>query len=127
MSKSITPEFNETRSSRDFEVTSQLDTVFDCLRSGRRRCLLYYLSDTEDEVVSVEDIVEAVWQYETPSTGPDNVPLRQSIRLSMVHVHLPRLEAVGALDYDSRRGEVRFNGDSSLEAWLEQAARLELE
>lgn len=127
MSKSIKPEFSETRSVRDSEVTNQLDTVFDCLRSARRRNLLYYLSDTEDAVVSVEDIVDAVWQQETPSTGSATVPLRQSIRLSLVHVHLPRLAVIGAVDYDSRRGEVRFNGYPPLEEWLEQVSQLELD
>lgn len=117
----ITPE------SRDAHETNQLDTVFGLLRAARRRYLLYYLYDAEDEVISVEELVEAVREYEGADTTADDLPQRQSIRTSVVHNHLPRLGAMNVLDYDPRSGTVRFKGHLPLETWLEQARQLELD
>lgn len=112
--------------SRDAQETDQLDTVFGLLRVARRRYLLYYLYDAEDEVISVEELVEAVRKYEGADTTADELPQRQSIRTSVVHNHLPRLGAMNALDYDPRSGTVRFYGHPPLETWLEKASQTEL-
>lgn len=129
MSETEIHEYNEkweTPGTRDEEVTDELDTVFDVLRSARRRYLLYYLYDTEDAVLSLEELVEAVRQYEAADTETDELPPRQSVRTSLVHAHLPLLAAKGVLDNDSRRGAVRFYGYAPLGEWLERARHLEL-
>lgn len=130
MSETEIHEYNEkweTPVTRDEEVTDELDTVFDVLRSARRRYILYYLYDTQDAVLSLEELVEAVRQYEAADTETDELPPRQSVRTSLVHAHLPLLAAKGVLDHDSRRGTVRFYGYAPLGEWLERARHPELD
>lgn len=116
-----------TRVTRDSEVASRIDTVFDVLRVARRRYLLYVLYETENVVLSVEEIVEAVRRYEATDTETGELPPSQPVRTSLVHAHLPRLASVGILDFDIRRGNVRFYGYPPLEEWLERTRYLELD
>lgn len=122
-------EFNEEsvfQQPRNPRTGGRLDAVFDLLRSARRRALLYHLYDAETAVHALEDVVEGVRQYEPPDAEGDGPPSRQAVRTSLVHAHFPRLAAVGALEYDPRRGEVRFHGHPPIEEWLERTRRLEL-
>lgn len=112
---------------RDSQATRQLDTVFDVLRSPQRRYLLYYLNDSVKAVLSLEELVEAVRQYEAADSEGDELPPRQPIRTNLIHVQLPRLASMGVLDYDIRSGTVRFRGYAPLEEWLERARRHELD
>lgn len=112
---------------RDSQVTGQLDSVFDLLRSSRRRYLLYYLNDSAEAVHSLEEVVEAVRQYEVADTEAEELPPRQSVRTNLVHAHLPRLASMGVLEHDATNGTVRFCGYAPLEEWLERARQLELD
>ena len=116
----------EIREVRNPAMTEELDTAFDCLRSARRRYLLYHLADNDDPVVTFEEAVAAIREYEGADTGSDEVPPRQSVRTDLLHSHLPRLADAGVLDYDLRTGEIRFEGTGPVEEWLERARRFEL-
>jgi hypothetical protein len=111
----------------DSQSTEQLDSVFNLLQAARRRYLLYYLYNEDEPVLSLETVVEAVQEYEAAENGDDEPPSRQEVRTSLVHTHLPKLADVGVLDYDPRRGTVRFEGYPPLEEWLSWARRLELD
>lgn len=115
------------QASRDAAMTEELDTVFDCLRAARRRYLLYYLSTMEGPVTSVEEVVEAVRGYEAAGSETDDPSPRQSVRIDLIHAHIPRLDAMGVLNYDARTGTIRFHGDDPLEEWLDRIHRLELD
>lgn len=108
---------------RGGEVADQLDTAFDVLRAARRRYLLYYLTEATDGTTTIEDVVEAVRTYESTIRDSERLPARQSIRLELVHNHLPRLSAAGFVTYDTRRGTVRLR---SPPACLDLARSLEL-
>lgn len=116
----------ETDVSRDPRATHRLDTVTDLLQTARRRYVLYYLFRTERAVLSVEELVGAVREYEDAGTDSDETPSRQAIRTDLVHAHLPRLSSAGVVDYDPRSGNVQFHGYPPLEEWVERARRLEL-
>lgn len=107
-------------------VSHRLDHVFDVLGAARRRYLLYYLYEMDGAESTLERAVEAVRRYDSVAVSPERVPLRQSIRVSLAHDHLPRLDAADVLEYDRRRGTIRFHGYPPLEAWLEETRRLEL-
>lgn len=77
--------------------------------------------------LSLEELVEAVRQYEAADAEGDELPPRQPIRTSLIHVHLPRLASMGVLDHDVRSGTVRFHGYAPLGEWLERARRHELD
>lgn len=112
---------------RDSQSTDRLDSVFSVLQAARRRYLLYYLYNTEDTVLPLEEVVEAVQNYEAAGNGDEELPPRQVIRTSLVHTHLPKLADVGLVDHDPRRGTVQFQKHAPIEEWLEGARRLELD
>jgi hypothetical protein len=107
-------------------TSEELDSAFDLLRVARRRYLLYYLTTLSDETTTVEDAVEAVIGL-VDDEEDGELPPRQSVRLSLTHSHLPRLDAHDVVDYDARRGEVRVGTGEPLTELLERARRLELE
>lgn len=111
---------------RDSQATAELDTAFDLLQASNRRYLLYYLSNLPDETTTLEDAVEAVRSFVVAGDEVEQLPPRQSIRLELVHSHLPQLEGKGVIDYDPRRGEIRLVTRHPLVGFLDQARTLEL-
>lgn len=126
MSRPDNDECTSAWATRDSQSTNQLDSIFSVLQAPRRRYLLYYLYYREDPVLSLEEVVEAVQKYEAAGKKEDDLPSRQSVRTSLVHMHLPKLADLGVLDHDPRRGTIQFHGHLPLEEWLEWARRHEL-
>ncbi len=84
-----------------------LDTVFDLLRSERRRHVLYYLNERDGEV-PVEDVVEALTDEEVdgdPSEGEF-----ERVEVSLRHVHLPKATEAEFIEYDREEGVLRVSG-----------------
>ncbi|MHC3439509.1 DUF7344 domain-containing protein [Natrialbaceae archaeon A-gly3] len=103
--------------------TPSLDRIFDLLSDRRRRYTLYCLYDSENGVATIEDIVEYVLSLEASGNSPER---RDQLLTSLEHMHLPRLEDAGIVEYDTRSDTVRYWGQPSLEEWLEHARHKEL-
>lgn len=108
------------------DVSDQLDTVFDLLATTRRRYLLYHLTELHSDESTVETAVAGVRAFDFVEGDDEFLPRRQSIRIELVHTHLPRLDAADVLDYDRQKGEIRYLGHDQLETWLEQVRQVEL-
>jgi len=91
-----------------------LDAVFEMLRSERRRNVLYILYQRAGPV-QVSDLA-------------DEVATREDAELTRVatairHVHLPKLDDAGVVEFDAEAGSVRFADDSGrLRRYLTRAA-----
>ncbi len=87
----------------------QIDAVFDALADGERRHVCRYLEDCGDPVVTLADLTtyvarETLSGPEMPTTpGTDQ---RESIRVTLHHVHLPKLDAADVVEYDAQRNLV---------------------
>lgn len=91
--------------------SASLDRVFETLSDGQRRRMLIYLSESSDGTATVEELVELL--------GDD--PYRTETRLR--HVHLPRLKATSAVDYDDRTETIRYRGGPLLERMIDCCPR----
>lgn len=81
-------------------------TVFDVLRHSRRRDILRYLLG-RNQVAAVADIAKHVAAIEhdtTINTTPGDATDR--VHISLYHLHLPKLEDGGLIDYDRDRNVV---------------------
>jgi len=87
-------------------VESQQTATYDLLADSRRRLILSVLFE-QDSTVSLENLVDEVVFYE--SAGEPGVHSsheigatkdRRSVRISLHHVHLPKLAEAGAVVYD---------------------------
>ncbi len=86
---------------------AHLDTVFDLLRSERRRHVLYYLNERDGEV-PVEDVVEALTDQE--ADGPPSTGEFEEVEVSLTHVHLPKAAEAEFIEYDREERVVNVSG-----------------
>lgn len=85
---------------RSQTVTDPVETVFEALSHGRRRRILTYLVE-RNETASLDGLTEhiAIEAEEDPD----------KVRISLDHVHLPKLDEMDALNYDREAETVRRN------------------
>ncbi|SFL25431.1 hypothetical protein SAMN04487950_3065 [Halogranum rubrum] len=78
--------------------------IHDILRNDRRRRVLKSLRE-HGEPLSVRELSE---RLATAETGEDPAPrnVRQSVYVSLHQTHLPKLEELGVIDYDTETKEV---------------------
>lgn len=82
------------------------DELFGALADARRRFVLRYLGRVDGPVAVTELTSELVaWEVERPvadRSGDD----RDAIGLSLLHVHLPKMDDAGLVSYDAGRRTV---------------------
>lgn len=84
--------------------TQKTDRLLDVLAdSVRREVLRYFENDSETTVVQLDDLVAHL-----DKTLPHD---SRQFRLGLHHVHLPKLEGAGWLDYDPRSEQIRYHGN----------------
>ncbi|WP_336024515.1 DUF7344 domain-containing protein [Halobellus salinisoli] len=92
-----------------------LDEVFRLLSKERRRYALYYLYQ-QDRPVTIEELAEAVNEWETAADDVDAPDERfEDVMLTLNHSHLPEIEAAASIEFDQENGRVRIT-DASREA-----------
>lgn len=82
------------------------DSLFGALKDERRRYVLYYL-ENESNPASLDELAEAVasWSHDVGTADlPDE--LHRAARNSLHHCHVPHLESVDAVEYDTDRRTV---------------------
>lgn len=101
--------------------TETVDDLFSLFSSTRRRSLWLYVVETEDEVFSVEELVDHLTGRDV-NEDAEFEDRRRSIRTGLHHIDLPKLAAFDLIDYDERSGTVR-RGDSVMGALGETLIR----
>lgn len=88
------------------EPIDDVSAAFDLLRDARRRGVLYTLK--RNGRTSVEELAEriAAWQSDE---GDETDP--ESVEVSLVHAHLPKLADAGVVEYDREHGAVELAED----------------
>lgn len=76
--------------------------AFELMANGRRRHVLSYLRG-ETGTVSVDDLASQVIARELLEGGPVDP---ESVEATLRHVHLPKLDAAGLIEFDDARSEV---------------------
>ncbi|WP_226004013.1 DUF7344 domain-containing protein [Natrinema salinisoli] len=91
----------------DGEVPDPIDTSFDVLSDPYRRSLCRYAMRTETDAVACEELVDYVVDR-APETAADDLD-KQTTATKLRHVHLPKLDGAGMVEYDRRNGTVRVD------------------
>jgi hypothetical protein len=86
--------------------------IHDVLRNARRRELISFLGRHDDGYATIQDLSEHIARLES---GEDPPPrnVRQSVYVSLHQTHLPKLEALGIVDYDTESKDVRLRDRAS--------------
>lgn len=88
----------------------------------RRRALSALESETGR--VAVTDLARRI-DDRTPSDGPTGGDESERLALALHHNHLPRLSAVGLIEYDADRNAVTATDEALLGACLDAVERFE--
>jgi hypothetical protein len=98
-----------------------LDDVFDALADRQRRKLIRYLLKC-DPPISTTEIADAL---QTRNRAPP-VEKHRELRISIHHVHLPKLDEIGILDYDpGAKQVVGWENIETIEPYIDIAETLE--
>lgn len=84
----------------------EFETALDLYRDRNRRVVLAVLAN-EQRPLTLTDLTRAVDEYThrgTASEAPSDASRR--IRISLHHIHLPKLAEAGLVDYDPEEGVV---------------------
>ncbi|WP_435179594.1 DUF7344 domain-containing protein [Halorussus sp. AFM4] len=90
------------------EPIDDVSAAFDLLRDARRRGVLYTLK--RNGQTSVEELAERIAAWQSAEDGETDP---ESVEVSLVHAHLPKLADAGVVEYDRDRGtaELADRGD----------------
>lgn len=90
-------------------MTFPLDSLFQCLAKRRRRIVLSDLLAIEDQLATIDELVDAVIEAERYSSllpSPSSSSDPESVAITLDHVHLPLLADTGLIEYNRERGIV---------------------
>lgn len=82
---------------------NQLDAVFDALADPHRRHVCRHISDTDETEVSLDELAVNVGRKARSghdACAPD-VDSRDDLKAHLHHVHLPKLDVAGIVEYDA--------------------------
>ncbi|ADJ15165.1 DUF7344 domain-containing protein [Halalkalicoccus jeotgali] len=99
------------------DVELEEGEIHDILRNDRRRAVIEFLSTSNDHVTirELSEHIAAVESGEDPP--PRNV--RQSVYVSLHQTHLPKLEGLGVVKYDTDSKDVRLHDRATtVEAYM---------
>lgn len=103
-----------------------LDAVLDVLSAARRRAVLYALRDRDDcSPVPVDELADEVVTRERAVSNRRETPDADEVRLSLVHTHLPKLEAAGIAEFDADAGVLEYCENPALHSCLDFVETLE--
>lgn len=94
--------------------------IHDILRNDRRREVIAFLSDHDGEA-TIRELSEHIGTVESGEEPPPR-NVRQSVYVSLHQTHLPKLEALGVIDYDTDSKAIRVRDRMrEVEAYMEPA------
>lgn len=94
--------------------TVAVEDALNVLKSPDRRRILEYLDDESVESTTVEELAS---HLATAESDPDRSESRDERTLAMRlhHIHLPKLDDHGVLEYEPRSNAVRCRSDAHVE------------
>lgn len=111
----MTADDGDRSGSEDASLT--LDAVLDILSHHQRRDLLRLFHDSSTRTVDFEECVSHLLERERRRMG--KVPGPDHLRITLRHVHLPKLGEMGLVTYDESAETLRYHPNDSVESWLD--------
>ena len=95
-----------------------IDEILEILGDHQRRAVVRFLRDARGRTHSIDDVISHLRDHERRESGES--PDRDRLLSLLVHVHGPKLEQAGLVDYDVRSSEIRYYPNERVEQLLEQ-------
>jgi len=96
-----------------------VDRVFELLKNQRRREVLRYLEDAEEETVSLSDLAEHIAAIENDTTVQAiSSSERKRVYVGLYQCHLPKMDDMNVVAFDQNRGTISLGiGDDEGYPW----------
>lgn len=107
--------YNDTADWAKSGKTPSIYEIIAVLDQPIRREILQYFSEGSDQEAYVGELVEYLSDKDSQTSQPSG---DDRIALRLHHVDLPKLAETGVIDYDPNEQLVRYEGDPSLERYL---------
>lgn len=91
----------------------RLDRFYEALSNDLRREVLAILQERREEVLTLEELVDAVDGGEVSTDGGTGRPGNR-VPISLHHHHLPKLDDAGIVSYDADERRVVYEGHTAL-------------
>ncbi|MWG34207.1 DUF7344 domain-containing protein [Halomarina oriensis] len=96
-----------------------VDDIFEGLSHNRRRLALQYFKQYENPI-ELDDLAERIARWEqTPTAVPAEVEV-EAVRTALHRTHLPKLDELGFIEYQSEREAILTN-NARITAAMENA------
>ncbi|ODR80886.1 hypothetical protein BG842_02510 [Haladaptatus sp. W1] len=95
-----------------------LDTIFDTLSHSYRRLILSYLSQTENDLATIDDLVTVISKHESETETRMQCTQDDTVRVALQHNHLPKLDDAGVIEFDTRSETIRYWSHPKMEKYL---------
>lgn len=102
----------------DGDPSLSVDEMLELVSNYQRRAILRHLRDTPGHVHSLDALITHLKDVERERHG--EAPGDDHLLAIFVHVHGPKLEQAGLLDYDVAQGEVHYLPHELIEPLLER-------
>jgi hypothetical protein len=81
------------------------DALFHLLQNSRRRAVLRYLIESDNDIASMREVTEqvAAWETDTSITELQS-KARQRVYIALYQRHLPKLAEANIIEYNQDRG-----------------------
>lgn len=89
--------------------------TFEAIASDQRRCVLRLLADSESAVTEQQLAIHLASTNRRQSATGDTPTTVESVRTELRHIHLPKLAAVGMVNWDAAAGTVEPVSHSALD------------
>lgn len=109
------------RATTDMDISLTRDEIFEVLSNQRRRYAFHYLRQHEGDTVDVSNVAEQIAAWEN-GKAVDSLTAaeRKRVKTALHQFHLPKMDDLRFLEYDSRRGEVQLSEEfSDVEIYLD--------
>jgi hypothetical protein len=106
------------------KASIQLNETFDIMMHPDRRYVLYHLSETSD-AVDFDTLVSRVVAWNERHTDTAGIGDRESVAVTLRHVHLPKLDAAGFVRFDADAGTVELGEAGPTTGILDDAASID--
>ena len=104
-------EIDEVSRPAERESARSPERILSAVGNEHRRAILESLNRASNQILEFDTLVDRVAdriQDEHPTRASDEH--RHRIRIALHHTHLPELEAVRIVDYETETGQVEFVG-----------------
>jgi hypothetical protein len=118
------PTDSSTEQSEDTKETVgrlPLDQTFELLKNKRRRAVLEYLRETEEDVVPIGELAEHIAAVENDiEVEAVSSSQRKRAYVGLYQCHLPKMDDMDVIEFRKNRGEIsRANNADQLERFLD--------